>query len=68
MIPIMDRNGVDVLVPHEVGIGAERVTPDDPNYEALKAQAIDLNVPADPAADAALAARLEARYRTEHAA
>jgi len=68
MIPILDRNGVDVLVPHDVGIGADRVTPDDSRYESLKAIAVDLNVPDDRPADAAIAARLEARYRASHAA
>lgn len=66
MIPIMDRNGVDVLVPHDAGIGADRVTPADPRYASLRALAVDLNVPEDPAADAVLAAELEARYRASH--
>lgn len=63
MIPILDRNGVDVMVPHEAGDGADRITPEDPRYESLAAIAVDLNVPDDPAADAAIVAQLEARYR-----
>jgi hypothetical protein len=66
MTPIMDRNGIDVLVPHSAGIGADRITPDDPRYQTLKAVAVDLNVADDPAADAALAAQLEVRYRASH--
>lgn len=69
MTPIIDRNGVDLLVPHDAGHGAERITPNDPRYAELKPTAVDLNVPEDPAADATLAARLEARYRARsHAA
>ncbi|MDL4813113.1 hypothetical protein [Actinomadura opuntiae] len=69
MIPVIDRNGVDVLMPHAAGHGAERITPDDPRYGDLKAIAVDLNVPDDPAADAAPGAELEARYRArDHAA
>jgi hypothetical protein len=64
----IDRNGVDVLLPRDAGIGAERITPDDPRYPELRAQAVDLNVAEDPAAEAVLLAGLEARYRANHAA
>ncbi len=67
MTPLLDRNG-DVLLPRDAGIGAERITPDDPRYAELRTRAVDLNVPDDPAAEAVLLAGLEARYRAGHAA
>jgi len=68
MVPLLDGNGVDLLVPREAGHGAERVTPDDPRYAALRIQAVDVTVPADPAAGAMLRAEFEARYQADHAA
>lgn len=66
--PIVARDGVNVLIPHPHDIGADLVTPDDPRYPELRAQAIDMNVPEDPTADAVLLAELQARYRAGHAA
>lgn len=65
MTPLLDRNG-DVLLPRDAGIGAERVTPDDPRYRDLRAQAVDLNAPDDPEADVLLVARLSARHPVGH--
>ena len=67
-VPLLDRNGIDLLLPRDGGHGAERITPDDPRYEALRPQAVDLNVPDDPAADAVLAAQFERHFRATSAA
>ena len=59
------KNG-ELLLPHDVGCGAELIRPDDPRYEALFAHAVrdeDLNGTAEQ--NAALAERWAARWALE---
>lgn len=56
----------ELLLPHDVGCGVKLVTPDDPHYPDLHADAVrDEDLRDSPARSAALAARWRHKWALE---